>query len=103
MTTRGARRPGRARSVQAVRTPPPGMRAGPRGGWVPVVLAEDGRPFTFVTPGQPTPDELRRYTHAKRAQEEARYPAGAREQARLNEEARARAVRQALSQPRPWP
>lgn len=63
-----ARSPGarRKRSVSPVEaaSAPPGMRRGPRGGWVRAVLDDDGEPFRAADPGSPTPEERRRYAQA---------------------------------------
>jgi hypothetical protein len=59
----GARRTRSVSPVEAV-TPPPGMRRGPRGGWVRAVLDDNGQPFRATDPGSPTPEERRRYAQA---------------------------------------
>ena len=57
---------GRMRSVSPVEaaSPPPGMRRGPRGGWVHAVLDEKEQPLRAADPGAPTPEERRRYAQA---------------------------------------
>lgn len=59
----GARR-GRPASPVETASPPPGMRRGPRGGWVRAVLDENGQPLRAADPGAPTPEARRRYAQA---------------------------------------
>ena len=59
----GARRTRKVSPVEAA-SPPPGMRRGPRGGWVRAVVGDDGEPFRAADPGSPTPEERRRYAQA---------------------------------------
>ncbi len=60
---RGVGRGQRVSPVDAL-SPPPGMRRGPRGGWVRAVLDDNGQPFRAADPGAPTPEERRRYAQA---------------------------------------